>query len=125
MKTPIATANLVPLSLSLALVTIALVGCATPVQTPGGEVTCYSSRCVDDMRAWTQQDFLQRQYEQEQARRASAKTPAPPSRPKPTPAVVKASPTRQPPQQVPQQVPCPTGMIPNGPPEYGCIYPRR
>ena len=123
MKTPIAPANLVPLSLSLSLslAGMALVGCATPVQTPGGEVTCYSSRCVEDMRAWTQQAYIQRQYEQEQARRASAKTPAPPPRVKPAPAVVKAPPARQP----PQQVPCPTGMIPNGPPEYGCIYPRR
>ena len=129
MKTPSAPANLVQLSLSLSLITIVLFGCATPVQTPGGEVTCYSSRCVEDMRAWTQQDYLQRQYEQEQARRASAKIPAHPPRTKPAPAVVKAPPARQLPRQVsqlvPQQVPCPAGMIPNGPPEYGCIYPRR
>lgn len=121
MKTLITCGNLVLLS----LVGAALAGCATKVGTPGGEVTCYSSRCVEEMRAWTHQAYRQRQYEEEQARRASAKTPAPPVRAKPAPAPVKAPPTRQTPQQPPQQVPCPAGMIPNGPPEYGCIYPRR
>ena len=119
MKTLITPGNLVLLS----LVGAALAGCATKVGTPGGEVTCYSSRCVEEMRAWSQQAYRQRQYEEEQARRASAKTPAPPVRakPAPAPAPVKAPPARQ----TPPQVPCPAGMPPNGPPDNRCIYPRR
>jgi hypothetical protein len=109
-----------PLALStlLSALSLSLAGCATPVQTPGGEVICYSSQCVQEMRAWTRQDYQQRQYEQDAPRRATARTPAPPvKRPAPAPP----PPQRQRPAG---QIPCPADMIPSGPPEYGCVYPR-
>lgn len=44
------------------LLLITISGCATKMQTPGGEVTCYSSSCVREVRDWTfREDMLRRQ----------------------------------------------------------------
>lgn len=44
------------------LLLITITGCATKMQTPGGEITCYSSRCAREVRDWTsREDMLQRQ----------------------------------------------------------------
>ncbi len=93
-----------------------IAGCATRVYTPGGEVICYSQNCVEEMQAWTRDDYLSRQYEQDYG------NPVAPSYQEP-PAPVAPRPRYRKPKPAP--VTCPPDMIPVSPPDYGCVYPRR
>lgn len=93
-----------------------MAGCATRVYTPGGEVICYSQNCVEAMQAWTRDEYLSRQYEQDYG------TPVAPSYQQP-PAPVAPPPRYRKPKPAP--VTCPPDMVPVSPPDIGCVYPRR
>lgn len=102
----------------LTVFVVPLAGCATSVQTPGGEVICYSQNCVRDMQAWTRDEYLARQYEQEYGSRVETRSPEP--------AAPVAPPVRyRRPTPAPTPITCPRDMIPAPPPDYGCVYPRR
>ncbi len=105
----------IPATLLTAFVTL-LTGCATRVQTPGGEVTCYSQNCVQEMQAWTRDDYLSRQYQQEYGKQVKSRSQEPR-------APVTLPPRYRKPKPTP--VNCPWDMIPAPPPDYGCIYPKR
>ena len=94
-------------------VVIPLTSCATRVQTPGGEVICYSQNCVEEMQAWTRDEYLSRQYEQTYRNQIESR-----SQPPKTKVSVPPKYRRPPP------ITCPNGMVPVSPPEYGCVYPR-
>lgn len=91
-------------------------GCATRVYTPGGEVICYSQNCVEEMQAWTRDDYLSRQYEQEYGNRVESRSQESRAPAAPLPRYRKPK---------PMPVTCPPDMIPVPPPDYGCVYPRR
>lgn len=93
-----------------------LAGCATRVYTPGGEVICYSQNCVQEMQAWTRDDYLSRQYEQKYGNQVESRSQEPKAPVAPPPRYRKPKPT---------PVTCPPDMIPAPPPDYGCVYPRR
>ena len=93
-----------------------LASCATKVHTPGGEVTCYSQNCVQEMRAWTRDEYLSRQYEQEYGKQGESRSQEPRAPVAPSPRYRRPKPT---------PITCPRDMIPAPPPDYGCVYPKR